>query len=408
MVDNKSESATKFMQTGFLPQDEMLEIAQKFKKISIGIPKEDQRLEKRICLTPEAVEILVNNGHDVLIEKSAGEGARYVDRKYSEKGAFIVDDKKSVYQTDIILKTSPFIPSEIDLLKGNNQVVVSPLNIMQRTPDFFRKLMNKRVTAIAFEFIKDHDGEFSVQQSMNSINGVTAITVASELLSTTSAGKGVLLGGISGITPTEVVIIGAGTAAEYATRAALGMGAHVRVFDASPQKLEKLQHRVSTRLYTSIFHPQVIQKALKSADVLIGAVEVSKSSHIPYYITEDMIMSMKKGTVIIDLNVVDGGCLETTECHTINDPAFVKHGTIHYTVMNLTSRVSRTASIALSNILSPIVIDTGKSGGIKSLLKANSGVRNGVYIYNGILTSEKIGSMFDIPYKDIELLMAAF
>lgn len=406
MVDSKSESTQKLMQ-GLLPQDEMLEIAQKFKKLTIGIPKEDQKIEKRICLTPEAVEILVNSGHDVLIEKSSGEGARYVDRKYSEKGAFIVEDKQSAFQTDIILKTSPFTIKEIELLKGNNQVIISPLNIMQRTPDFFRKLMNQKVTALAFEFIKDNAGSYSVQQSMDSINGITAITVASELLSTTSSGKGVLLGGISGITPTEVVIIGAGTVAEYATRAAIGMGAHVRVFDASPQKLEALQHKVSARLYTSIFHPQVIQKALKSADVLIGAVDSNKS-HIPYYITEEMVMSMKKGTVIIDLNVLDGGCIETSECRSINDQALVKHDVIHYSVNNLTSRASRTSSIALSNILNPIVLEAGNSGGIKTLLKANPGIRNGVYIYNGILTSEKIGSRFDIPYKDIELLMAAF
>ncbi|MCG8698268.1 MAG: alanine dehydrogenase [Bacteroidales bacterium] len=406
MVDQKSEANTPFLQSGLLPQDEMLEVGRKHKKLIIGIPKEDLRIEKRIAFTPEAVEILVNNGHDVLIEKGAGEGARYTDRDYSEKGAFIIDEARRIFNADIIIRTAPFAIKEIEMLKGN-QVVMTPLNIMQRVPEYFRKLMNKKITAIAFEFIKNNQDSYPVQQSMNSINGINSVMIASELLSSTSAGKGVLLGGISGITPTEVVIIGAGTAAEYAARAAHGLGAFVKVFDVSPQRLEQLQNRLGQRIYTSIFHPQVIQKALKSTDVLIGAIDLPQSK-IPYYITSDMVQSMKKGSVIIDLNIVEGGCFETTECRTHADPTYIKHDVIHYSVTNVASRVARTATIAISNILNPIVQDTGNSGGIKSLLKANPGVRNGVYIYNGILTNDIIGNKFDIPSKDIELLMAAF
>jgi alanine dehydrogenase len=284
---------------------------------------------------------------------------------------------------------------------------LSPLNFNQRNPDFIRKLMNKKSTAIAFEYIRNDNNTCPILQSMHAISGSTAIIIAAELLSNITGGKGVLLGGITGITPTEVVILGAGTAAESATRAAIGMGAFVKVFDTSVQKLEQLQRNLNMRLHTSIFHPQVFARALHSADVLIGAIEFD-SIRPRFFVIEEMVRQMKKGAVIVDLTIEQGGCIETSECRTLNDPVFYKHDVVHYSVANVPSRVSRTASIAISNILSPILLEMGSSGGIKPFLKENPGVRKGVYIYNGILTSEKIGDIFQIPYKDIDLLMAAF
>jgi alanine dehydrogenase len=267
--------------------------------------------------------------------------------------------------------------------------------------------MDKKVTAIAYEYIKDEYHYFPVLQSMNAIAGNTAIIIAGEYLCNNNGGKGVMLGGISGITPTEVVILGAGTAAEFAARAALGHGAFVKVFDPSPQKLEQLQKNLGTRLHTSIFHPQVLRRTLKSADVLIGAFNLYDKGP-RYFVTEEMVKEMKKGSVIIDLSIDQGGCIETSECRTHLDPVYKKHDVIHYSVTNLPSRVARTASIALSNIISPIMINIGNSGGIKPFLKSNLGVRHGVYLYNGILTNELLGSNFNIPSKDIDLLMAAF
>ena len=267
--------------------------------------------------------------------------------------------------------------------------------------------MNKKISAIAFEHLKNEYNSYPILQSMNAISGSTAIIIAAELLSNISGGKGVLLGGVTGITPTEVVILGAGTAAESAIRAALGFGAFVKVFDTSVQKLEQLQKNIGIRLHTSIFHPQVFSRALQSADVLIGAVDLMNQGP-RFFVTEDMVKIMKKGAVIIDLAVDQGGCIETSECRNLVNPLFRKHDVLHYSVANIPSRVARTASIALSNILSPIILEMGAAGGLKPLLKDNSGVRKGVYIYNGILTNERIGSEFDIPYKDIDLLMAAF
>lgn len=407
MVDQKPEkTSSPLMYTGLMPQEEMLEIGKKHKKIVLGVPKENHQLEKRVSLTPEAVEVLVNNGHDVLIESNAGEGANYSNTKYSEHGAFIVESRKQVLNADVILKIAPIESDEIDSLKGN-QVIFSALQLNHQSHDYIKKLMNKKVTAVAFEFIRNEFDRHAILQSMDAISGNAAIIIAAELLSNTSGGKGIILGGISGITPTEVVIIGAGTAAEFAARAAIGMGALVKIFDTSVQKLEELQRNIGQRLHTSIFHPQVLTRTLKSADVLIGAVS-SHNSPSRFFVTEEMVRNMKKNSIIIDLTVDQGGCIETSECRTQLNAVYSKHDVIHYSVYNFPSRFARTASIALSNILSPTILDMGNAGGLKPLLKEKVGIRKGVYIYNGILTNEFIGNKFNIPSKDIDLLMAAF
>jgi alanine dehydrogenase len=394
------------MYGGLLPQEEMVAMGKKFKKLTIGIPREKQQVEQRVSLTPEAVEVLVNNGHDVLLETKAGEGARYNDNDYSECGAFIIDSRKQVLNADIILKVSALDFRDIEMLKGN-QVILSSVHLARQTEEYIRGLMDKKCTAFAIEQIRDEHGYYPVIQSMSAISGISAINIAAELLSNQDGGKGVLLGGIAGITPTEVVIIGADTIAEFAARAALGLGSIVKVFDNSPQRLEELQRNLGRRLYTSIFHPKVLRRTLKSADVVIGAINLWDTGP-RYFVTEDMVREMKKGSVIIDLSIDMGGCIETSEYRSLHDAIYTKHNVIHFSVPNLPSRVARTASIALSNILSPILVTVGSSGGFKPFLKANFGVRNSVYIYNGILTNEYLGNQFGIPSKNIDLLMAAF
>jgi alanine dehydrogenase len=394
------------MYTGFMPQEEMLEIGKKHKKLVIGIPKEEHGCEKRISLTPEAVEVLVDNGHDVILETKAGDGANYTDKDYSEHGAFIEESRKKVFDSEVLLKVAPLSDEDIELLK-QGQVIFSSLHVNQQNQEYIKKLMSKKVTALAYEYLKNKYGSFPVLQSMSAISGNAAIMIAAELLSNQSGGKGIILGGMSGITPTEVVIIGAGTAAEFAARAAIGMGAFVKVFDTSVQRLEELQRDIGMRLHTSIFHPQVLTRTLLSADVLIGAMSLHDGGP-RFFVTEDMVRNMKKGSIIIDLSIDQGGCIETSECRTHKEPTYSKHDVIHYSVPNVPSRVARTASIALSNIISPIVMEIGNMGGMKPYLKDTTGVRNGVYIYKGILTNELLGNRFGIPSKDIDLLMAAF
>jgi alanine dehydrogenase len=407
MVDQRPDPASNpLMYGGILPQEELLALGKKYKKLTIGVPRENQMIEQRVSLTPEAVEVLVDNGHEVILETKAGEGARYTDNDYSECGAFIIDSRKQVLNADVIIKISPPEIKEIEMLKGN-QVILSSVHISKQSEDFIRGLMDKKITAVAIEQIKDEHNCYPVIQSMSAISGISAINIAAQLLSNENEGKGVLLGGIAGITPTEVVIIGADTVAEFAARAALGLGALVKIFDNSPQKLEELQKCLGQRIVTSIFHPKVLRRVLKSADVVIGALNLWDTGP-RYFVTEDMVKEMKKGSVIIDLSIDQGGCIETSEYRTLQDAIYRKHQVVHYSVPNLPSRVARTASIALSNVLSPILVTIGSSGGFKPFLKANLGVRNSVYIYNGILTNEYLGNRFSIPSKNIDLLMAAF
>ena len=395
-----------FTNGGLMPKEEMLEIAKKSKTLVIGIPREDHKYESRVALTPEAVEILTGNRHEVLIENEAGKGANYTNNEYSEKGAQILNEKAEVFKADIILKIAPPDTDELKLLRSQ-QTIISSLHLTSQSKELIETLIRKKATSIAFERIKDDRNCYPVTRSMSSIAGNTAILIAAEYLNNQRGGKGVMLGGITGITPTEVIILGAGTAAEYAVRAAMGLGAFVKVFDKSVHRLTRLQNNLGLRLHTSVFHQRVVTKALKSADVLIGAIHLSDKAP-RYYITEEMVKGMKKGSVIVDLSIDQGGCVETSECKTQTDPVFTKHGVIHYCVPNIPSRVARTASIAISNVFLPVLLNIGDSGGLNNILKDDQGLRNGVYVYNGILVNEYIGKIFEIPSKDIDLLMAAF
>lgn len=391
---------------GLMPQEEMLEVGKQNKKLVIGIPKDSDESESRVPLTPEAVELLVGWGHEIVIEKEAGKLANYSDHDYSEKGAQIVNTTEEVFKCQIILKVSPLLPKEIEML-SENQVVMSSLHLTPTAGHLLKGLMHKRATAIAFESIRDEDGAFPVVRAMSSIAGSTSILVAAEYLSNVNEGKGVMLGGVSGITPTEVVILGAGTAGEFAARAALGLGANVKIFDDSIKRLMELQDILGQRLYTSIFHKQVLERVLKTADVVIGTIlpEETKGRLV---ISEDQVKLMKKGSVIVDLSIDKGGCFETSEARNHKDPAYVKHGVIHYCVPNITARVARTSSIAMSNVFTPLIAEIAESGSVKQHLREDPGLRHGVYIYNGILTNSYLGNLYNIPSRDINLLMAAF
>ena len=392
--------------SAFMPREEQIERAVGRKQMSIGMPHDYRDGEKRIALTPEAVKILTNAGHEVFLERGAGTEAGFPDVDYSNNGAVVSDMPDTVFGCDIVIKIAPFTQQEALRLRGG-QTVISFMNAATLGEDTLSVMMRKRVTALASEIIKDSDGMLPVMESMSEISGITSVLLASEYLSTTSGGKGVMLGGVTGVTPTEVIIIGANTAGEYAARAALGLGAIVKVFDTSVHRLRNFQNLLGQRLYASTFHPQVLQKTLKSADVLIGAL--STDILMPwFYVTEDMVQGMKRGSVIIDLSVDTGGCVETAEPRALKDPIYEKHGVIHFSAWNLPSRVPKTASIALSNVFRPLMQDIADAGGVTPMLKFNNGLRSGVYIFNGILTNEVLGQKFGILSKDINLLLAAF
>lgn len=406
MNEKGKSGKVSFGNTAFMPKEEHLETAVKNRRITIGIPSDTKEDEKRVALTPESVNLLVESDNEVIVQKGAGLGANYSDKDYNENGAIMTDSPARVYSADVVIKVAPFTEKETDYLKGN-QVVMSYLNVLKLKEETLGKLIRKKVTALAFEKIRDSNGVMPVVESMGEITGVTSILIASDYLSNHHGGKGVMLGGITGVTPTEVVIIGANTAGEYAARAAIGLGSQVRVFDNSLHRLRRFQNLIGQRLQTSVFHPQVMKKALVSADVLIGAIELDDLRPW-YFITEDMIRSMKKGSVVIDLSIDRGGCIETTECRALRDPVYEKHGVIHFSAWNLPSRVARTASIALSNVFTPLLQSMADAGGITQLLKNDPGLRNGAYLYNGMLTNETLGQKFGILSKDLDLLISAF
>lgn len=386
-----------------LPKEEMLEIAPKKGRLFIGIPKETCFQERRVALVPEAVAVLVANGHSVKIESKSGELSSFSDRDYSEAGAQICFDAKEIFECDIIFKVGPPSEEEIDMM-GGNQTLISALQISTQAKQVLQKLMQKKITAIAWDYIRDEEGVFPVVRAMGEIAGTTSIIVAGELLSSYSSGKGIMLGGITGVQPTEVVVIGAGTVGEFAVRAARGLGASVKVFDNSLSRLRRLQNNSSTRVYTSVLQPKVLAKALMRADVVIGALR-SPLGRTPCVVTEEMVEQMKSGSVVVDISIDQGGCFETSRVTNHNDPTFVKHGVIHYCVPNIASRVSRTASFVLSNIFSPILVEMGEQGGCKELIRKDHGFRGGVYIYKGVLTSEVLGKVFNLKFKNIELLI---
>lgn len=391
----------------FLPQEEMLEVVRKKGNLFIGLPKETSFQENRITLVPDAVAMLVSNGHQIVIETGAGQGSNFDDKDYSEAGAQIVYSAEEVYKADIILKVAPPSTEEIQLMQ-RKQTLISAMQLSVQKTNFVQELMDKKATAIAFNHIKDEDGIYPVIRAMSEIAGNTAILIAAEYLSNINQGQGAMFGGVTGVPPTEVVIIGAGTVAEFATRAALGLGAMVKIFDDSPYRLRRLQSDLGMRVFTSVLQPKILSKHLKTADVAIGAIRsTTRSGRTPCVVTEEMVSEMKYGSVIIDISIDQGGVFETSVVTNHTRPVFRKYGVIHYCVPNIASRVSRTASYALSNIFAPILLDIGEEGGIENMLRRQRGVRHGVYIYNGILTDRFLGESYNIPYKDIDLLMSA-
>ncbi|SDT63955.1 alanine dehydrogenase [Mucilaginibacter mallensis] len=387
------------------PQESMLEVKSKKNKLYIGIPKEVSFQENRIPLTPLSVALLVNNGHQVMLESNAGQAANFSDKDYSEQGALIVFDSKTVYEADIIIKIAPPTLSEIELMKPG-QILISALQISTLKAECLQALLHKKITALCFEHLQDEGGSLTVVRAMSEIVGATSILIAAEYLSNVFDGKGLMLGGITGVPPTEIVILGAGTVGEYAARTAISLGAEVKVFDPSIYKLRRLQNNIGTRVFTSVVQPIVLEKAVTTCDVAIGAMR-AEDGRSPCIISEATVSKMKRDSVIIDVSIDQGGCFETSEITNHTHPVFRKYDVIHYCVPNIASRVARTATYALTNIFAPILLDIGEHGGLKNVIWQNAGVRNAVYIYQGHLTSKYIGERFSIPCKDLDLLIVS-
>lgn len=393
---------TPFSRQELMPKEERLEVELKEGKLSIGIPKETHLQERRLPLSPDAVQVLVANGHDITVETGAGEGANFADQEFSEAGAKISYNSKEVFSKPIVLKVSPPSADEIEMLTPGS-LLVSTVQINMQTRSYFEKLSEKKITAIGFEFIKDEHGHLPIVRLLSEIAGTTSVLLAGELMTNTNAGNGVLMGGIAGVRPAEVVILGAGTVGEFASKAAMGLGANVRIFDSSLSRLRRIQTDLGVRMSTSMLDPKELSKALKRCDVVIGALR--GDARTPCVVTEKMVKNMKPGAVIIDLSIDNGGCFETSEITTHDKPIVIKHDVIHYGVTNVTSRVARTSTRALSNFFLPYLLSVAKEGGFEHVIQSDRGLRSGIYLFHGRMTKKKISDWFDLPFHDINLLI---
>lgn len=397
-----SQHPSPFSKQQLLPQEETLEILRQKGELFIGLPKENQYQEKRICLTPDAVNAITANGHRVLIESGAGDGANYSDVDYTNAGAEITRDTKKVFGCPIILKVEPPTLQEIEVINPQS-TIISALQIKTQSKKYFEELAKKRITAIAFEYIRDDDGKYPAVRSLSEIAGISSVLIASEIMAATNKGNGLMFGNISGVPPVEVVIIGAGTVGEFAARSAIGLGANVKVFDNSISKLRCIQTNLRQTVYTSTIQPKNLLKALKRCDVAIGATRGKDRS--PVVVSNTMVEQMKKGAVIIDVSIDMGGCFESSEVTSHDHPIVVKNGVLHYGVPNIPSRYPKTASISISNIFTPYLLKIGEDGGFENALRFDKGLRSGLYLYHGILTNKSVGEWFDLSYSDINFLI---
>ena len=385
--------------------EETLDVKPKGSELLIGIPKENSFNENRIALTPEAVGVMIANGHRVVVETKAGDGASYTDKDYSDAGAKIAYDKKEVFECNILVKSAPVSETECELLKPN-QYIISPIHLAVMKREILQKMMDKKITALSFENLKDDSGHNPIVRSMSEIAGSAVMLIAGQYLSKTNNGKGVLVGGISGIPPTKVIIIGAGIVGEYAARTALAMGASVKIFDNSIYRLKRLQNNIGVRLWTSVIEPKILAKQLKTCDVAVGALS-GAGGRTPVVVTEETVSTMRPGSVIVDVSIDHGGCFETSRVTNHEKPVFTQYDVIHYCVPNIPSGFARTASQAISNVLMPLMLETGEDGGIDNIIWHKINIRSGIYLFKGSLTNFYLSERFDLKFTDLNLLIAS-
>ena len=400
MKHNPKEQRTLF------PEECLLREISQQPRLSIGIPKENSAVETRLALTPEGVAIVVEEGHSIYVERGAGVPMQYSDLQYSEAGAFMVDNASEVFSADLVLKIAPPTIDELNMMHDRS-TIMSMLQLSNLSTECLKLMMTKKMNAIAYELIKDEQKQFPVVSSISEIEGNTAIAVAAELMSNERGGKGLLLGGVAGISPPEVLILGAGITGSVAAHTALALGASVKIFDHDISKLRKIQHYLGQQVFTSVIHPTVLFKALSTADAVIGNLRYINGFE-RFMVSEVLVKTMKTGAIIIDMSVDQGGCFETSECRTLQNPVYEKHGIIHYCVPNISARVARTTSMALSNIFAPILLKIGNSGGVDSAINESAGFRHGAYIYGGVLVNRLFGNFYGITANDIGLLLAGY
>ena len=387
-------------------QERMISLKNKHNSLRIGIPREISNEERRVALTPGGVQTLAANGHRVYVQKEAGLHAHFKDAEYMEAGAEVMESPGELYGTcNLIVKVGPPTRNELDLLQ-EKQILFSALHLGSATPDILSKLTELCITGIGFEFIRDSDETFPIVRTMHEIMGAMSVQIAARYLESSDGGQGIMLGGISGVPPSTVLILGASVIGEWAARTALGYGAHVIVLDNNLSSLRSLETVLDRRIFTAMASEHYIRESVRSADVVIGAAMTS-GHRAPMLVTEEMVATMRPGSVIVDVVIDQGGCIETSRATTHSNPTYREYDVIHYCVPNMPSNAARTATYALTNVLVPYLLQIGEVGKMNEALWRNVGLRNGTYAYRRHITKKSLSTLFGLPHRDIELLIAS-
>ncbi|WP_373230444.1 alanine dehydrogenase [Cohnella sp.] len=368
----------------------------------IGLPKEIKNQEYRVALTPAGCEMLVKQGHVVVVQHGAGEGSGFTNEEYSGAGATLVEATSEVWgAADLIVKVKEPLPEEFSYFR-NQQVLFTYLHLAA-APDLAKALLDKQVTAIAYETIQLPGGGLPLLTPMSEVAGRMAVQEGAKYLEAFHGGRGVLLGGVPGVPPAEVIIIGGGIVGTNAAKMALGLGAEVVVLERSGERMRYLDDVFQGRLRTLMSNPYNIANAVRKADLLIGAVLVP-GARAPRLVTEEMVKTMKKGAVIVDVAVDQGGSIETIDRVTTHEnPIYEKHGVIHYAVANMPGAVPRTSTLALTNVTIEYILQLA-SKGFHDTVKENSALALGVNAYLGQLTHPQVAEAIGMPYTRLESL----
>jgi alanine dehydrogenase len=370
----------------------------------IGVPAETHRHEHRVGLTPYAVRWLVDRGHTVVVEQGAGAAARFPDDEYRAAGATVAYNGEEAYKrAELVCRVSAPSRDDLDLLRPESIVCgFQHLSVQPRaTIDRLREL---EITAIGYELIEDGEGHRPVLVPFSEMAGQMAIYLASHLLENGQGGRGILLGAVPGIAPPTVLILGAGTVGRTAARRAVAIGAHVIVLDEDLAKLRGLSRDLSGQVVTQLAAQDRLAQYTAIADVVIGAVLIP-GARAPFLVTEEMVKRMRPGSVIIDLSIDQGGCVETSRPTTPEHPTFVVHDVVHYCVPNMTANVARTASRALADAVRHWIADIAEHGPAEAF-RTDGGLASGVYLYRGAVVHPALAAAHGLPIRALTDLLA--
>ncbi|MDF0675323.1 MAG: alanine dehydrogenase [Nitrospira sp.] len=364
----------------------------------IGVPKEIKDHEYRVSLTPEGAATLCQMGHEVWLEPSAGQGSGFSDDEYRKAGATIANSKSEVFKkADLILKVKEPLLCECHLFRPG-QVLFTYLHLAA-LPDVTKALLSSKITAIAYETTESKDGSLPILKPMSEIAGRMSVQIGARYLETIHGGRGVLLGGVPGVDPGKVVVLGAGVVGSSAIRIAVGMGAQVRVINLDVERLRYLDDQYQGRIITCAVSSATIEEAVCSADLVIGAVLIP-GAKAPKVVSRSLVSRMKPGSVIVDVSVDQGGCVETTRPTTHSEPVYVVDRVVHYCVANMPGIVPRTSTYALTNATLPYLLRLA-SEGIEHAIHADPGLAKGVNLKDGKVTHRAVAEAHGLPFTPV-------